>query len=89
MYASTTQSIIIEAGQELKVGIRMEELNQTLWRNVAYRLPYPSALSLPSYTTQNHVLRGGTTHRGPGLPTLIKTIPPQTGQLKFPLSRYV
>lgn len=49
----------------------MQELDQKLWRSLAYWIISPSSLSLPSCTVQNHLLRGGTTQSGLGLPMLV------------------
>lgn len=58
----------ISSLREFRVGARDR---QRPWRNYVYQLATYDLLSLPSYTTQNHLLRGGTGHSWLELPTLI------------------
>jgi hypothetical protein len=58
-------------GQELKAGSWWQELKMEPLRNSAYLIVPCGLLSLLSYTTQDHLLRVGTTHNELGSPTSI------------------
>ena len=58
--------------EELKqAGTWRQELMQRSWRNTVYWLIQHGLLSLLSYRTQDHQLRGGITSNGLGPPTSI------------------
>jgi hypothetical protein len=63
--------------KEVRTGSWRQELTQRPWRGVAYWLASHGLRSLLFYTTQNHQLRDGPTHKGLGPPhqSLIKKMP--------------
>lgn len=48
--------------QEVRAGVWRQAQKQGLWRNSAYRLAPQGLLSILSYTTQDYLSRGDTTH---------------------------
>lgn len=65
-------SLFILKGSQDRVSSRAEawrqELMQRPWRDTSYSLASCGLLSLRSYRTQNHTLRGNTTRNGCALP---------------------
>lgn len=53
-------------GQELKTGIRMQELKQRAQRTVAYWLAFPRFLSYLYHTVQAQLPKESTSHCGLG-----------------------
>jgi hypothetical protein len=68
VYSAYTFHIAVDhqrkPGLELKQ-VRRQELMHRSWRDVTYWLASPDLISLPSYRTQDHQPRDGTTHKGP------------------------
>lgn len=73
-------------GSSLEAGTWKWELKQRPWRHATYWLAPHGPLSLFSYTTRNHLHRGGTAHcgLGPLYQSLIRKMPH-----RVPVSRLV
>jgi hypothetical protein len=66
--------LIIKGGQDRnsnRAGTWRQELMHRTWKSTTYRLAHHGLLSLPSYRTQVHQPRDGTTHYRPGPPLSI------------------
>jgi hypothetical protein len=57
--------------QEVKTGTWRKELKQRPWWSTASWLSLHDSCSLLSYVSKDNLSRGGTTHSGMGLPTLM------------------
>ena len=60
--------------REDTAGTWRQEQKQGPWRNIAYWLASHGLLSLFSYTPQDHLTRGDTTHSGLVLSTSIRNL---------------
>jgi hypothetical protein len=66
---TSTLMFVIKGSQDRSshgVGAWRQELKQRPRRGAAYWLASPALLSMPSYRTQDHQPRDGTTHNGLG-----------------------
>jgi hypothetical protein len=74
--AYTSTLLFIKGSQDRnwkRAGSWRQELMQKPWRGAASWLAPHGLLSLLSYRTQDHQLRGGTTHNGLGPSLLISS----------------
>lgn len=70
--------------QEFQEGTWRQKLKQRPWRNDTYWLAFHCLLNLISYTSQDHLFRGGTAQSGLG--ALTSTINQEMPSLTCPLA---